>query len=165
MVVANLISPEQSKASAKLQVIVGLNQCIANGYTLTAMAHSIHWNLTGPEFVSIHGFLGSLYDSTFERIDIHAERIRALGAFVPTINLAALQQQANMPVLGEAPFVGGCRAALKVLIAAFEKNLADLEMLVVVSGAAGDLTTQNMIMADVEGCQKTLWMLRATVAE
>jgi starvation-inducible DNA-binding protein len=38
------------------------------------MAHLSHWNVTGPNFASMHEFFGDLYTDVYESIDPIAEK-------------------------------------------------------------------------------------------
>ena len=61
-----------------------LTDLIANLYQLYLVAHSAHWNVTGPQFVSLHQFFGTLYEDTFGSIDGFAEGLRQHGYLAPS---------------------------------------------------------------------------------
>ena len=61
----------------------GLSALLADSYTLYLMTHNFHWNVTGPQFNSLHAMFMGQYTEQWTAIDIIAERIRALGFPAP----------------------------------------------------------------------------------
>ena len=138
-------------------VTAGLQQALANTTSLLFLTLSAHWGVTGSDFFQLHAAFGTQYEGLFDDMDTIAERIRALGGNVKA-DMATLNAQAAMPSL-TAPF--DAQYAIGVLLAAYDKNISDLKNLIEISGRAGDLTTQNMVMNFVESSQKTVWMLKS----
>jgi starvation-inducible DNA-binding protein len=58
-----------------------LNSDLANTYLLQIKTKKYHWDVTGPQFQSVHQLLEEQYQALSENIDSIAERIRALGFF------------------------------------------------------------------------------------
>lgn len=56
-----------------------LNLLLADECVLSATARDYHWNVTGPDFLSLHTQFGHLYDQSSQWIDDVAERARAIG--------------------------------------------------------------------------------------
>jgi DNA-binding ferritin-like protein len=67
------------KASARAKIANGLSALLADSYTLYLMTHNFHWNVTGPQFNSLHLMFMGQYTEQWNALDIIAERIRALG--------------------------------------------------------------------------------------
>jgi starvation-inducible DNA-binding protein len=63
----------------RLEVGQILNLILADEYVLYATTRDYHWNVTGPEFQSLHLQFESQYEELAERIDAVAERARAIG--------------------------------------------------------------------------------------
>jgi starvation-inducible DNA-binding protein len=57
----------------------GLSALLADSYTLYLMTHNFHWNVTGPQFNSLHNMFMGQYTEQWNALDVIAERIRALG--------------------------------------------------------------------------------------
>lgn len=57
----------------------GLTRYLADAYTLYLKTQNFHWNVTGPEFYSLHLLFEKQYEEMAEEIDEIAERIRTLG--------------------------------------------------------------------------------------
>jgi len=61
----------------------GLSALLADSYTLYLMTHNFHWNVTGPQFNSLHNMFMGQYTEQWNALDVIAERIRALGFPAP----------------------------------------------------------------------------------
>lgn len=59
-----------------------INVLLSSIFTMYHKTHTYHWNVTGPNFIQYHDFFGKVYDELYDSVDIYAEHIRALGAFV-----------------------------------------------------------------------------------
>ncbi len=80
----------------------GLSQLLADSYTLYLMTHSFHWNVTGPQFNSLHLMFMGQYTEQWNALDLIAERIRALGHPAPGtykefIALASIKEVEGVP--------------------------------------------------------------------
>ena len=64
---------------ARLEVGQMLNLIHADEYVLYATTRDYHWNVTGPEFRSLHQQFEEQYDRIAQWIDDVAERARAIG--------------------------------------------------------------------------------------
>lgn len=52
----------------------GLSALLADSYTLYLMTHNFHWNVTGPQFNSLHNMFMDQYTEQWNALDIIAER-------------------------------------------------------------------------------------------
>lgn len=64
----------------RLEVGQMLNLILADEYVLYATLRDYHWNVTGPEFRSLHLQFEEQYTQVAQWIDDVAERARAIGA-------------------------------------------------------------------------------------
>lgn len=77
-----MIKPNLGITDEHLQAVANLlNTLLADEYVLYTKTRNYHWNVTGPHFGEYHRFFEELYNTTDERIDDIAERIRTLGHF------------------------------------------------------------------------------------
>jgi starvation-inducible DNA-binding protein len=60
-------------------VIVILNDRLAEGIDLQSQVKPAHWNVKGPNFIALHELFDKISDATLEYIDDIAERITSLG--------------------------------------------------------------------------------------
>jgi len=56
---------------------------LADSFTLYLKTHNFHWNVTGPQFNSLHLMFMGQYTEQWNALDLIAERIRALGHPAP----------------------------------------------------------------------------------
>jgi starvation-inducible DNA-binding protein len=61
----------------------GLSRLLADTYTLYLKTHNFHWNVTGPQFNTLHQMFETQYTELAMAVDEIAERIRALGEPAP----------------------------------------------------------------------------------
>ena len=61
----------------------GLSRLLADTYTLYLKTHNFHWNVTGPQFNTLHQMFEVQYLELALAVDVVAERIRALGEAAP----------------------------------------------------------------------------------
>lgn len=64
---------------ARLEVGQMLNLLLADEYVLYTTTRDYHWNVTGPEFHSLHEQFEAQYDQVAGWIDEIAERARSIG--------------------------------------------------------------------------------------
>jgi len=64
---------------ARLEVGQILNLLLADEFVLYATTRDYHWNVTGPEFRSLHQQFEDQYEQSAKWIDDVAERARAIG--------------------------------------------------------------------------------------
>ena len=70
-------------AAERNKIVKGLSALLADSYTLYLMTHNFHWNVTGPQFNSLHLMFMAQYTEQWNALDLIAERIRALGHPAP----------------------------------------------------------------------------------
>lgn len=138
-------------------VTVGLQKAVANTSVLLFLTLNAHWNIVGADFFQLHKALNDQYEILFDTLDILAERMRALDSLVQ-VNLTAFDQAAAMPTL--PPKADG-RAMITTLVAAHDKNVADLKAVAMDARTQADTVTENMLLSIIEAEQKTLWMLKS----
>lgn len=64
---------------ARFEVGQILNLLLADEYVLAVTTRDYHWNVTGPEFASLHRQFDEQYNQLAATIDAIAERTRAIG--------------------------------------------------------------------------------------
>jgi starvation-inducible DNA-binding protein len=60
-------------------VIVVLNDRLADAIDLQSQIKQAHWNVKGPHFIALHELFDKISDAVLEQIDEIAERITSLG--------------------------------------------------------------------------------------
>jgi starvation-inducible DNA-binding protein len=89
-------------AAEREKIAHGLSALLADSYTLYLMTHNFHWNVTGPQFNSLHLMFMGQYTEQWTALDIIAERIRALGYPAPGtykefVALASVKEVEGVP--------------------------------------------------------------------
>ena len=55
----------------------------ASTFSFYLKAHNYHWNVEGSDFLEYHDLFGKIYEEVYGAIDDFAEKIRAMGTYVP----------------------------------------------------------------------------------
>lgn len=58
-----------------------LNQDLADSYLLLVKTKKYHWDVVGPQFLTLHKLFEQHYEALTQNIDAHAERVRTLGGY------------------------------------------------------------------------------------
>jgi len=144
---------------ARLEVGSMLNLLLADEYVLYVTTRDYHWNVTGPEFPSLHKQFEGQYEQIAQWIDDVAERARAIGAGARG-NLADLVKAAR---LSADPGIDlPAEHMLSELLALHEELIvqlrADSEACLERFKDAG---TADFLTGLMEKHEKAAWMLRA----
>jgi len=130
---------------------------LASTYALYLKTQNFHWNVTGPHFISLHGFLDAQYKELAEAIDTIAEQIRALNSFVPA-NFTTFEGSSH---IHDATKILDAKDMIKTLLADHQTLRLDMKRLLKVCEDADDLATQDLIIERLRSHEKTIWMLRS----
>ncbi len=145
-----------SQADRK-KIAKGLSALLADSYTLYLMTHNFHWNVTGPQFTSLHNMFMEQYTEQWQALDVIAERIRALGLPAPGtykefVQLASIDEVAGQP---------SAEDMVRHLVAAQEATARTARKLFPMVEAANDQPTADMLTQRLDVHEKTAWMLRS----
>jgi len=138
-----------------------LQRVLADGIVFYQKLRHFHWSVTGPHFFALHGKFEELYDRWSDLIDDVAERVLQLGGR-PVPTLAAALETAGISEQSDVP---DGRAMVRQVIADLETQLAGFRKAIAAAEAAGDRSTANLLDGAGDETEKTLWMLRAWLAE
>lgn len=141
------------------KVIENLNHYLADLYVLQLKTQNFHWNVTGPHFSHYHTMFEEQYAAITPAVDEIAERIRALGATTP----AAFSTYSKLTCLKDAPESLEAEAMVAALAADHATLASQLHSFAETAAEAGDVATEDMLIAQIQFHQKTLWMLEATL--
>ncbi len=138
----------------------GLARLLADTYTLYLKTHNFHWNVTGPQFNSLHLMFEAQYTELSLAVDLIAERIRALGEPAPGsysafAALATIEEAEGNPAAAEMVRILAEDQLSVVRTARAVFPLAD---------AAHDEPTADLLTQRMQVHEKTAWMLRANLA-
>jgi DNA-binding ferritin-like protein len=132
------------------ELVATLNDSLATLQILARQVQKHHWNVEGPEFLSIHEFLGDAYENLEDAIDELAERVAALGG-VPVAGPEAATDRSLVSFEGETVY--DIRSSLEADRAAYETLARTLREDARLAQQLGDLGTADLlqdILSDVE---------------
>jgi len=143
------------------KIAQGLSALLADSYTLYLMTHNFHWNVTGPQFNSLHLMFMAQYTEQWNALDIIAERIRALGHPAPGtykefVKLASVKEVEGVPKATDM---------IRHLVAAQEATARTARKLFPLVDAANDQPTADVLTQRLDVHEKTAWMLRSLLED
>ena len=148
-------------ADDREKIVHGLSALLADSYTLYLMTHNFHWNVTGPQFNSLHLMFMGQYTEQWNALDVIAERIRALGHPAPGtykefVKLASIKEVEGVPKTNDM---------IRHLVAAQEATARTARKLFPLADSANDQPTADLLTQRLEMHEKTAWMLRSLLEE
>ncbi len=131
---------------------------LANTYTLYLKTHNYHWNVTGPQFASLHTMFETQYTELAAAVDTVAERIRALGHVAPG-SYAAFGKLSEIKEAPDSP--PEAMAMVRELAGDNEALIRLAEKANDVAEESGDVASGDMMIERMQVHAKSAWMLRA----
>ncbi len=135
----------------------GLAKLLADSYTLYLKTHNYHWNVTGPQFNTLHTMFEGQYTELAAAVDEIAERIRALGIAAP----GSYREFAELAAVDEA--VGGESAEemIRQMVLGQETVVRTARAAFPAADAANDEPTADLLTQRMHIHEKNAWMLRS----
>jgi starvation-inducible DNA-binding protein len=141
------------------KVIDNLKTLLADNYTLYLKTQNFHWNVTGPNFQSLHLLFETQYNDLFAANDLIAERIRALGSKAPG-SFSAFEKLASVK---EATDNISAKEMLNQLVKDQGIIIKTLKKLADAADEADDEVTESLATDRIEIHEKNRWMLQASI--
>ncbi len=143
------------------KIAEGLSALLADSYTLYLMTHNFHWNVTGPQFTSLHTLFMTQYTEQWNALDIIAERIRALGFPAPGtyrefVRLASIEEVEGVPKATDM---------IRHLVSAQEAAARTARGLFALVEKASDQPSADLLTQRLEVHEKNAWMLRSLLED
>ncbi len=142
----------------KSKTVTELKNCLADTYTLLLKTHNYHWNVTGPNFFSLHTLFEGQYNELFLAVDEIAERIRALGEKAP----GSFSEFSNLSHIVEADNSLDASSMIKDLYNSNEQVIETLIKLRDTAEEENDAETEDLAIARIKAHQKSAWMLKSS---
>lgn len=138
-----------------------LNTYLVNLAVLNIKIHNLHWNIVGPQFVSVHEYLESEYDKAGERLDEVAELIRMSGEF-PVANLKEYLEISTIKEIETSKEVS-IKEALEIVLSdiKLQKELA-LEIRKE-ADEADNFPVANVMENHIEDYNKQIWFVESSL--
>ena len=147
--------------NARAAVADALNRVLASTYTLYMKTHAFHWNVTGPQFHTLHVMFEEQYREMWTALDEIAERVRALGVFAPASGKAFAEMSALDSAESEPP---SAEIMVKNLLADHETLIRQARGALDTASEAGDAASEDLLTVRIQTHEKTAWMLRALIS-
>lgn len=145
----------------RAKIAKGLSKLLADSYALYLMTHNFHWNVTGPQFNSLHQMFMTQYTEQWTALDLIAERIRALGHPAP----GTYQEFSKLASVKQIEGVPSATEMVHYLVKAQEATAKTARSLFTLVGEANDQPTADLLTQRLEVHEKTAWMLRSVLED
>jgi starvation-inducible DNA-binding protein len=143
-------------------VIVILNERLADAIDLQSQVKQAHWNVKGPNFIALHELFDKISDAVLEYVDDLAERITSLGGTAEgTVAVAAKRSKLkNYPlsITAGKDHLFYLSTQLSVYGKAVRTAIDD-------TGKLGDADTADLFTGISREVDKYLWFLEAHLQE
>lgn len=136
-----------------------LNRALSNVSLLTVKTKKSHWDVVGPQFMSLHKLWDDHYETLARFQDEIAERIRTLGGF-PVGTLAGFLREATLTEQpGDIP---NATNAVSALLGDHEHIVRDLRQAIdACDDDFNDKGSADFLTGLMEEHEKMAWMLRS----
>jgi len=131
----------------------------ATTFSFYLKSHNFRWNVTGADFYEYHGLFSAIYEEVYGSIDDFAEKIRALGTFVP----ASYTRFTMLTEIDDQVEVLEAGQMIQTLLEDNEKILGLLKIVYDVAEREGEHGFSNFLAERMDAHKKHGWMLRATL--
>lgn len=142
----------------KTEVNEHLHQVLSVTYELYLKTQICHWNVTGPNFYSLHKLLEAHYEDLAESVDNVAERIRALGEKV-VLN----SEDFARDIKSNSVLTGDSNGMLKCLVEVYDRLEKELNNLADIAAKHDDKVTEDMAVDWLKEYAEQKWMLRSSL--
>jgi len=138
----------------------GLSRLLSDSYTLYLKTHNYHWNVTGPQFNTLHLMFEGQYTELATAIDEIAERIRALGIRAP----GSYREYAELTSIEEGDGSETAEEMIRQLAIGQETVVRTARAAFPAADAAHDEPTADLLTQRMQLHEKNAWMLRSMLA-
>ena len=147
--------------SQREQIAQHLSRLLADSYTLYLKTHNYHWNVTGPQFNTLHAMFEEQYTELAIAVDDVAERIRALGIKAP----GSYGEFAELTSIDEASGTEDAAEMLRQLVIGQETAARTAREGFPAADSANDQPTADLLTQRMQLHEKNAWMLRSMLEE
>jgi len=141
-------------------IAAGLSRLLADSYTLYLKTHNYHWNVTGPQFNTLHLMFEGQYTELAAAVDEIAERIRALGIRAPGSYL----EFSELTSIQEGTGDESAEDMIRQLAIGQETVVRTAREIFPAADAAHDEPTADLLTQRMQIHEKNAWMLRSMLA-
>ena len=143
--------------SHRKKIVEALSRLLADTYTLYLKTHNFHWNVTGPQFRTLHLMFEEQYNELWAAVDPIAERIRSLGHYAP----GSYREFAKLSSIRESEGVPPANDMIRELVAGHETVARTAREAFANVDEAQDEASADLLTQRLQIHEKTAWMLRS----
>ena len=141
-------------------IAAGLSRLLADSYTLYLKTHNYHWNVTGPQFNTLHQMFETQYTELATAVDEIAERIRALGVRAP----GSYAEFSKLTSIEEGDGRESAEDMIRQLAIGQETVVRTAREAFPAADTANDEPTADLLTQRMQIHEKNAWMLRSMLA-
>ena len=130
-----------------------LKSVLADSYSLYFKTQNFHWNVTGPNFKSLH----SLFEEQYT--DEIAERIRWLGQKVP----GSLKFYSDLTSISSSDEHADSATMIRELIKGQDLVIKTLKATLTIARTFDDEGTCDLLIARIKTHEKNSWILKSSM--
>ena len=146
--------------SDRQDIASGLSKLLADSYSLYLKTHNYHWNVTGPQFNTLHTMFEGQYTELAIAVDEIAERIRALGIKAP----GSYSAYSALTSIDEGSGEEGAEEMIRQLVIGQEAVARTAREVFPAAEKASDEPTADLLTQRMQIHEKNAWMLRSMLA-
>lgn len=147
-------------AEQREQIAADLSRLLADSYTLYLKTHNYHWNVTGPQFNTLHLMFETHYTELATAVDEIAERIRALGIRAP----ASYREFGELTSIDDGNGEETAEEMIRQLVLGQESVARTARQAFASAAKANDQPTADLLTQRMQIHEKNAWMLRSMLA-
>ena len=144
-------------AADRKDIADGLSRVLADSYTLYLKTHNFHWNVTGPQFNTLHTMFEGQYTELALAVDEIAERIRALGEPAP----GSYDQFSKLTSISEETGTPNAEDMIRQMVEGQETVARTARSVLPLADKADDEPTADLLTQRIQLHEKNAWMLRS----
>ena len=137
-----------------------LSGLLADSYSLYLKTHNFHWNVTGPQFNTLHTMFETQYTELAIAVDDIAERIRALGVRAP----GSYAEFSARTAIADASGTETAEEMIAALVEGQETVARTARDAFPAAESANDQPTADLLTQRMQIHEKNAWMLRSMLA-
>ncbi len=150
--------PEDTRA----EVVRLMNARLADAIDLQGMCKQAHWNVRGPQFISLHKLFDKIYEAVEQYVDLIAERAAQLGGVVEGTT-QSVAQRSTLPGYPATASTGAEHvAALSDALSHFGRTV---RVGIQETQDIGDFGSADVFTEISRGVDQWLWFVEAHAAD
>jgi starvation-inducible DNA-binding protein len=138
-------------------VIEILDARLADAVDLETQMKQAHWNVKGPDFISLHKLFDEVYEDIVEYVDLLAERVVQLGG----VAHGTARQAVSHSTLSEYPAARDGHEHIEAVSAALAAFGKSVRAAIDRTDQLGDKGTADLFTEVSRGVDKQLWFVEA----